>query len=66
MQVQGAGCAMVGEQMPITIAITAADAVAQDELAVEAQWFTECSCKIQVLQVAWYSQTLLQLESKCQ
>lgn len=38
LQVQGAAFAMVGEQMPITIANTAADAVSQAELAVKAEY----------------------------
>ena len=37
-QVQGGGFAMVGEQMPVTVTATAADAVAQAELEIKAEY----------------------------
>ena len=38
LQIKGAGFAMVGEQMPITLSVTAADPILQAELAVKAEY----------------------------
>ena len=38
VQIHGAGFAMVGEQMPITLAANAADPILQPELAVKAEY----------------------------
>lgn len=38
MQITGAGFAMVGEQMPVTLGITAAGPIAQLEVVVKAEY----------------------------
>lgn len=38
VQIQGAGFAMMGEQMPITLAVTAADPLLEPEVAMKAEY----------------------------
>ena len=38
VQIQGAGFAMVGEQMPVSLGVTASDALTDAEVAIKAEY----------------------------